>query len=249
MPGRGGRRPQRATPAPRLRSLLRAGGAAREGLAGLAAPAGAARPGGDPRRGGRAGGAGAVPRLGAAAIGPSAGRGQRCPPADPRSRRRLPPGRGRRLALAGADRARGDGRSPSGHVQQRSDRIGAFPPSTPGSCGRRGYAPFIETLRANLRERRRPAHRPRDGPRAPLVDPGRERAGRRRLRQVPGRRPARDRRPGVGPAPGDHHRGGPRDGSRRPSLPAAAAGVAQLRGAPLRGPPTGALAPARRWPR
>ena len=58
---------------------------------------------------------------------------------------------------------------------------------------RRGYAPFIATLRANMRHAGRTAHRSRHGAAAAVLDPAGHAAGGRRLCAVSARRPAGDR--------------------------------------------------------
>jgi (1->4)-alpha-D-glucan 1-alpha-D-glucosylmutase len=67
-----------------------------------------------------------------------------------------------------------------------------LPPLSPERCARPLRAAGRDAARQH-ESRRAPAHRPRDGPRAPVVGAARHEAGRGRVRALPGRRPARHR--------------------------------------------------------
>ena len=123
------------------------------------------------------------------------GRPGRVPPVGPAARRRAARGgpgddpagarpghrhRPRRASTPGTGRTCSSSTAPgSGAPPDQFNTIGqdwGLPPVDPWRLRAAGYEPFVRMLRIGARPRLRPAHRPRDGPVPPVLDP----AGRRR---------------------------------------------------------------------
>ena len=77
--------------------------------------------------------------------------------------------------------------APARRVQRQRPGLGPDARSSRGRLRAARYRPFIETIRAMLRARGRPAHRPRDGPVPAVLDPAR--AGRARAAPTCARAP------------------------------------------------------------
>src|SRR5215213_8820183 len=160
---------------------------------------------------------------------------------------RVRPGRVRRLVVPGRAGRRHDGRGPARPA--RAPRAGL------GAAGVRSRPAGRGRLRAVRPDhpgrhgpRRRPAHRPRDGPVPAVLDPRGGRAGRGHLRPLPGRRPARRPGPGERRRRGPGGRRGPGHGRARGAGAAGGRGRALLPAGLVRARPGGRAPAGRRLP-